>query len=115
MASMTMSAAASMLPNLTKNQAASGRRGTVVVAAKAASREAEGETVMSLEMKKSAKQQQSSSNNGRREMVFAAAVAAAASMAKIAIADEPKKGTPEAKKKYAPICVTMPTARICHK
>ena len=57
------------------------------------------------------------SRSGRRELVFAAAAAAAAacSLAKIAMADEPKPGTPEAKKKYAAICVTMPTARICHK
>jgi hypothetical protein len=27
---------------------------------------------------------------------------------------DPKKGSPEAKKKYAPICVTMPTAKVCH-
>lgn len=55
-------------------------------------------------------------NSGRRELVFAAAAAAACSIAKIAMAeDEPKPGTPEAKKKYAPVCVTMPTARICRK
>ena len=54
-------------------------------------------------------------NNGRREMVFAAAAAAVCSVAGIAMADGPKPGTPEAKKIYAPICVTMPTARICHK
>lgn len=56
------------------------------------------------------------SSNGRREMVFAAAAAAVCSLAKIAMADEePKAGTPDARKKYAPICVTMPTAKICHK
>ena len=27
--------------------------------------------------------------------------------------EEPKRGSEAAKKKYAPICVTMPTARIC--
>uniref|UniRef100_A0A5B7CDM6 Photosystem II 5 kDa protein n=1 Tax=Davidia involucrata TaxID=16924 RepID=A0A5B7CDM6_DAVIN len=51
----------------------------------------------------------------RRDLVFAAAAAAVCSIAKIAMADEPKSGTLEAKKKYAPVCVTMPTARICHK
>lgn len=56
-----------------------------------------------------------SSSNGRRELVFAAAAAAACSVAKIAMAIEPKPGTIEAKKKYAPVCVTMPTARICKK
>ncbi|XP_070018227.1 photosystem II 5 kDa protein, chloroplastic-like [Nicotiana tabacum] len=56
-------------------------------------------------------------SSGRRELAFALlASAAASSFARIAMAEEePKRGTPEAKKKYAPICVTMPTARICHK
>lgn len=54
------------------------------------------------------------SGSGRRDLLFAAAAAAACSIARVAVADEePKSGTPEAKKKYAPICVTMPTARIC--
>lgn len=52
--------------------------------------------------------------SGRREVITAAAAAAALSIAKVAMAEEePKRGTPEAKKKYAPVCVTMPTARIC--
>ncbi|XP_059665301.1 photosystem II 5 kDa protein, chloroplastic [Cornus florida] len=54
-------------------------------------------------------------NTLRRDLVFAAAAGAVCSIAKVAMADEPKNGTPEAKKKYAPICVTMPTARICRK
>ncbi|KAL9260521.1 Photosystem II 5 kDa protein, chloroplastic-like protein [Drosera capensis] len=58
--------------------------------------------------------EQGSSN--RRNLVFAAAAAVACTAAKIAMAEEePKRGTPEAKKKYAPVCITMPTARICHK
>ncbi|RAL43110.1 hypothetical protein DM860_009892 [Cuscuta australis] len=53
---------------------------------------------------------------GRRDLVFAAAAAAAWSVVKVAVAEEePKPGTAEAKKKYAPICVTMPTAKICRK
>ncbi|VFQ71330.1 unnamed protein product [Cuscuta campestris] len=53
---------------------------------------------------------------GRRDLVFAAAAAAAWSVVKAAAAEEePKPGTAEAKKKYAPICVTMPTAKICRK
>ena len=52
-------------------------------------------------------------SNGRRNLMFAAAATAFCSVAGIAVADEPKRGTPEAKKKYAPVCVTMPTARIC--
>ncbi|KAK3443580.1 hypothetical protein EUGRSUZ_B03692 [Eucalyptus grandis] len=56
--------------------------------------------------------------NGRRDLVFAAAAAAACAVARAAVAEEeeePRRGTPEAKKKYAPICVTMPTARVCRK
>lgn len=64
----------------------------------------------SLEMKKSSS---SSSSSGRRDLMFAAAAAALCSIAKAAMADEPKRGTKEAKEKYAPVCVTMPTARIC--
>ncbi|XP_027355177.1 photosystem II 5 kDa protein, chloroplastic-like [Abrus precatorius] len=55
-------------------------------------------------------------SNGRRNMMFAAAAAAAVcSVAGMALADQPKPGTPEARKTYAPVCVTMPTAKICHK
>lgn len=52
-------------------------------------------------------------NSSRRDLMFAFATVALCSVAKVAMADEPKRGTAEAKKKYAPICVTMPTARIC--
>lgn len=56
------------------------------------------------------------SSTKRRDLVFAAAAAAACSLAKVAMADqEPKRGTPEAKKKYAAICVSLPTASICRK
>ncbi|KAL1300324.1 hypothetical protein HN51_045024 [Arachis hypogaea] len=55
-------------------------------------------------------------SNRRRDVMFGVAAAAVCSVAGIAVAEEePKNGTPEAKKKYAPICVTMPTARVCHK
>nr|ABK23380.1 unknown [Picea sitchensis] len=60
----------------------------------------------------------------RRRMMFtaaAAAVSAAASQGMMAMAagekptgPEPKRGTPEAKKLYARVCVTMPTASVCH-
>ncbi|KAH0780701.1 hypothetical protein KY290_000299 [Solanum tuberosum] len=54
------------------------------------------------------------SNGSTRELVFALmAIVATSSFASVVIAEEPKAGTLEAKKKYAPICVT--TARICHK
>ncbi|KAG8370972.1 hypothetical protein BUALT_Bualt13G0038800 [Buddleja alternifolia] len=58
-------------------------------------------------------EEKSSSNNTRRDLMFAFAAAAACSVAKVAMADEPKRGTPEAKKKYSAVCVTMPTAKIC--
>ncbi|PKA65947.1 Photosystem II 5 kDa protein, chloroplastic [Apostasia shenzhenica] len=56
--------------------------------------------------------------SGRRNAmlaVAASAICAVGSAPGIAAAvEEPKPGSPEAKKKYAPVCVTMPTARICH-
>lgn len=62
------------------------------------------------------KKEEKKSNGSRRELTFALmAIVAASSFASVVIAEEPKAGTLEAKKKYAPICVTMPTARICHK
>ena len=86
--------------------ASSSRRGLIVAKASAGS---EAEKV-NLQMRKSKEE----SNSGRRDLMLAVAAAAACSVAKIALADEPKKGTEEAKKKYAPVCATMPTARICH-
>ncbi|KAK9072806.1 hypothetical protein SSX86_009241 [Deinandra increscens subsp. villosa] len=54
-------------------------------------------------------------SSNRRDLMFAAATAAVLSVAKVALADdeEPKRGTAAAKKKYAQVCNTMPTARIC--
>lgn len=60
-------------------------------------------------------------SSGRRAAMFAVAAAAVSAVAgsrqgMMAFADEePKRGTLEAKKKYAPVCVAMPTARVCHK
>lgn len=58
---------------------------------------------------------------GRRAVMFAAAavalsaIGAGAGGASAAFAEsDVKRGTPEAKKKYAQICVTMPTAKVCH-
>ncbi|KAL9679277.1 hypothetical protein QQ045_017135 [Rhodiola kirilowii] len=66
----------------------------------------------SAEVAKETKQE--FNNNGRRDLMFAAAAAAICSVAEIALADDqPKRGSAEAKRVYAPICVTMPTARIC--
>ncbi|KAK1402765.1 Photosystem II 5 kDa protein, chloroplastic [Heracleum sosnowskyi] len=80
------------------------RRGSTVVMAKASKVSSD-----KIEMNKSEE-----NGNGRRDMMFALAAAAACSVANIALADdEPKRGSAEAKKKYAQVCVTMPTARIC--
>ncbi|CAJ1934259.1 unnamed protein product [Sphenostylis stenocarpa] len=106
MASITMAASligSSAISN--RSPVASQRR--LVVAN--ASKTVEGEKIrVSYESDKEG-------NNGRRNMMFAAAAAAVCSVAGMAMADEPKRGTPEAKKIYSPVCVTMPTARICHK
>ncbi|GAB2287046.1 hypothetical protein Dimus_021433 [Dionaea muscipula] len=72
---------------------------------------------MMTELSSSSSRKEEGRSKRRRELVFAAAAAATAacSIAKnIAMADEPKRGTEEARKKYGPVCVTMPTARICH-
>ncbi|XP_074308426.1 photosystem II 5 kDa protein, chloroplastic-like [Silene latifolia] len=60
------------------------------------------------------KKGEAENNNGRREVVFAAITATICSVAGLALADEPKRGTPEAKKAYGPVCVANPTARICN-
>ncbi|OAY80268.1 photosystem II 5 kDa protein, chloroplastic-like [Ananas comosus] len=56
-------------------------------------------------------------SGGRRAAMLAAAAAAVCALGQgIATAGTvPKPGTPQAKKFYAPICVTMPTASVCHK
>ncbi|CAN1750878.1 Photosystem II 5 kDa protein, chloroplastic [Linum perenne] len=103
MASMTMAAASFTAGGSFKPITAPRRAMSVV--AKASSNE--------MKATESNKEEISSSNNGRRDLMFGAVAAAAYSIARVAMADEPKRGSPEAKKKYAPICVTMPTARIC--
>jgi hypothetical protein len=103
MASMTMTASFLAGSTMAKQPLTTPRRGLIVAKA---SRTTEG---VNVEMKN-----KEESSSGRRDLMFAAAAAAAYSIARVAIADEePRRGTPEAKKKYAPICVTMPTARIC--
>ncbi|KDP22103.1 hypothetical protein JCGZ_25934 [Jatropha curcas] len=108
MASMTMTASfLATGSTMAKQPLTTPRRGLIVAKA---STPADGDKV-SVEMKN-----REESSNGRRNLVFVAAATAAFSVAKIAMADdEPKAGTPEAKKKYSPVCVTMPTARICRK
>ncbi|XP_022152600.1 photosystem II 5 kDa protein, chloroplastic-like [Momordica charantia] len=53
-------------------------------------------------------------SKGRRDLMFAAAAAAVCAITGVAAA-EPKPGSPEARKFYAPVCVTNPTAKICRK
>ncbi|KAK2386293.1 photosystem II 5 kDa protein, chloroplastic [Trifolium repens] len=107
MASITMTASIIGCPAVTNRSAVATPRRLVVKAV----RSVEGEKMVRYENEKEG------SKNGRRNLMFAAAAAAAAavcSVGGVAMADdEPKRGTPEAKKKYAPVCVTMPTARIC--
>ena len=64
-------------------------------------------------VKVSGETKQEGSSNGRRDIIFAAAAAAISSVAGVAMA-EPKRGTPEARKAYNPVCVANPTARICN-
>ncbi|KAK2967817.1 hypothetical protein RJ640_027711 [Escallonia rubra] len=105
MASITMTSSflgSSTVAAATKQPLTTSRRGVFVVKA---SKGAEKAVVNSKE----------EGSSGRRDLVFAAAAAAACSIAKVAMADEPPRGSLAAKKKYAPVCVTMPTARICRK
>ncbi|KAJ9164337.1 hypothetical protein P3X46_023928 [Hevea brasiliensis] len=111
MTSMTMTGSFLVGSTMTKQPFTTPRRGLIVAKA---SRTTEEERV-SVEMKN-----KEESSSRRRDLVFAAAVAvavaAAFSIPKVAMAeDEPKAGTPEAKKKYGPVCITNPTARICRK
>lgn len=108
MASMTTTASFLGFAGIVDQSPVTARR-RLLVARAARGDAAEGEKVKSnVEAKRE-------SNNERRDLMFAAAAAAVCSVAGIAVAGEPKAGTPEAKKLYAPVCVTMPTARVCHK
>ncbi|KAK8598125.1 hypothetical protein V6N13_095515 [Hibiscus sabdariffa] len=107
----SMSVTPSLFPSsssaLTTVPSRQAHRGAIVAKATGVDQGEKG----SMEMKQE-------SSSGRRDLLFAAAAAAAAavcSFANVAMGEEPKGGTPEAKKKYAPICVTMPTAKVCHK
>ena len=104
MASVTMAAPVLSVTNLTKVSPRMGQRRLVVVANAAKVGEVE-----SVELSGETKRE---SSNGRRELMFAGAAAALCSVAGVAMA-EPKPGSAEAKKTYAPVCVTMPTAKIC--
>lgn len=110
MASMTIttSLAGGSIAALTKAPIAN--RGARVVMVKASSNVFEGENVVMSNKKEI----NNNGGGGRRELFFAMAAAAACSVAGAAMADdEPKRGSPEAKKKYFQVCVSNPTARIC--
>ncbi|GMI75769.1 hypothetical protein like AT1G51400 [Hibiscus trionum] len=104
MASITMTASLLGATNLAKGSPRMGQRRLVVVA-----NAAKGGEVESVQLSGETKRE---SSNGRRELMFAGAAAALCSVAGVAMA-EPKPGSAEAKKAYAPVCVTMPTAKIC--
>ncbi|CAK9314205.1 unnamed protein product [Citrullus colocynthis] len=106
MASMAMTA--SFLPTATTKQPSTAARRALVIAKASTSNHTSNVNLESKNVKVESRQ-------GRRELVAAAVTVAAATLAKAAMADEPPRGSPEAKQKYAPICVTMPTARICRK
>ncbi|KAG6570402.1 Photosystem II 5 kDa protein, chloroplastic, partial [Cucurbita argyrosperma subsp. argyrosperma] len=110
----SMSITASFLP-FTATQpsaaAAAARRALFVTKASTSAAATDSNSNANLEIKNVKVE----SSQGRRELVAAAVTVAAATFAKAAMADEPPRGSAEAKQKYAPICVTMPTARICRK
>eukprot|EP00262_Sarcandra_glabra_P009634 TRINITY_DN240_c0_g1_i1.p1 TRINITY_DN240_c0_g1~~TRINITY_DN240_c0_g1_i1.p1 ORF type:complete len:112 (+),score=15.80 TRINITY_DN240_c0_g1_i1:127-462(+) len=111
MASITM--AASFLGGVTVSEKPSITRRRVVMAK---AMKPEGDQIEKLN---SNNYNDKRNGSNRRDVMFAAAAAAICSIAAgqggAIAAGEPKRGTPEAKKIYAPVCVTMPTARICHK
>ncbi|XP_040377085.1 photosystem II 5 kDa protein, chloroplastic-like [Oryza brachyantha] len=112
MASLTMMASLSAVaPASGRVSSAAPRRGGLAVARAAAGGAAECQRDEVAAVAQGAE--------GRRAVMFAAAAVALSAIggagAGAAFAEpDVKKGTPEAKKKYASICVTMPTAKVCH-
>ncbi|RCV07022.1 hypothetical protein SEVIR_1G214401v4 [Setaria viridis] len=106
MASLTMMASFAAVA-----AAAPSRRGSFAVARAARVDRCQQEPAARL----AAEEAEARPAEGRRAVMLAAAAACVAAIggAGAAMAG-PKNGTPEAKKKYAPICVTMPTAKVCH-
>ncbi|CAF2099628.1 photosystem II 5 kDa protein, chloroplastic [Brassica rapa] len=102
MASMSMTA--TFVPAVAKVPSTTGGRRLSVI------RASTSDNTTSLQVKET-----QNSTTMRRDLMFTAAAAAVFSLAKAAMADEeePKRGTDAAKKKYAQVCVTMPTAKIC--
>ncbi|WOK92418.1 hypothetical protein Cni_G01109 [Canna indica] len=111
MASLTMLASFLGGVSAADRPAISHRRSLVV--AKAATTSAEAAQVDAGKPAYEARGESS----GRRAVMFAAAAATVCAVGQgmASAGEEPERGTPEAKKKYAPVCVTMPTARICRK
>ena len=113
MASVSMMA--SFLGTASVAHRPSASRSRNLVAAKATTVRAEAQEV---DAKPNVVTGDEKKNGGRRAAVVAAAAAALFVVRQgvaLADAEPPKRGTPEARKAYAPVCVTMPTARICHK
>ncbi|KAI4333119.1 hypothetical protein L6164_017964 [Bauhinia variegata] len=106
MASITMTASFLGSAALANQTPVAGQRRVILASA---ARAVEGEKV------KVSSETDKEIPNGRRNLMFAAAAAAVCSVACMAMAEEPKRGTPEARKAYNPVCITMPTARICRK
>ena len=108
MASLTMMASLSAVAAVAADRrVAAPRRGSLVVAraAKVECQEPAGKL----------QAEEARGAEGRRAVMFAAAAAAVSAIGGAAIAaSDVKPGSSEAKKKYAPICVTMPTAKACH-
>ncbi|KAL5213285.1 hypothetical protein ABZP36_024132 [Zizania latifolia] len=115
MASLTMMASLSAVSGAVAadRRVAAPRRGSLAVARAAAG--GRGTECQPAEGTVQAEEALSMGAEGRRAVMLAAAAAALSAIggAGVALA-EAKRGTPEAKKKYASICVTMPTAKICH-
>ncbi|KAI3926344.1 hypothetical protein MKW92_041138 [Papaver armeniacum] len=109
MASLTMTTVSLSGINLSGKQSVNSRRGLIVAKASNASEAVPA----NLSYNSNASDSNKENKNARREIMLAAAAAAVFSLSGVAFADEPKNGSAEAKKAYAPICVTMPTARVC--
>uniref|UniRef100_A0A0E0CMH1 Uncharacterized protein n=1 Tax=Oryza meridionalis TaxID=40149 RepID=A0A0E0CMH1_9ORYZ len=124
MASLTMMASLSAVaPAVVSGRAAAPRRGSLAVARAAAGRaECQHEAHHCGEgCGCGCGCRGGAGAEGRRAVMFAAAAVALSAIgaggggASAAFAEsDVKRGTPEAKKKYAQICVTMPTAKVCH-
>ncbi|KAG5565182.1 hypothetical protein RHGRI_001171 [Rhododendron griersonianum] len=109
MASVTMTASflgGATLPGGSPATTATHRRSLVIIRSCMA-KSVGGGGKISQEISKN----DQSSSSGRRDLVFAAAAAAVCSAAGVAVAEEPKRGTPVARKIYAPMTL-LPSLNI---